>query len=237
MRLTVVMPGDERYTELVRRECASWVAPDTELDVVATPGVGDIASRHGIALASPAILAEVEKAAASGSDGVFIACAGDPAVHAAREVAGVPVVGGFQPALLTALSLGHQVGVVTVLPSVVPIVRELIRHEGLGERCRSVRTVGTDELSVRDRASLLDRLHEQAAAAVAAGEADVVVLGCTGFVGVAAALQERLAAGGTYVPVIDPTGAALLWLESAVRLGVRPSRTTYAPPPVMRWLP
>jgi allantoin racemase len=237
MRLTVVMPGDERYTELVRRECASWVAPDTELDVVATPGVGDIASRHGIALASPAILAEVEKAAASGSDGVFIACAGDPAVHAAREVADVPVTGGFQPAVLTALSLGHQVGVVTVLPGVVPIVRELIRHEGLGERCRSVRVIGTAEISLEDREGLLGLLHAQASAAVAGGEADVIVLGCTGFVGMAAALQDRLAAGGAFVPVVDPTGAALLWLESAVRLGVRPSRTTYAPPPLMRWLP
>jgi allantoin racemase len=237
VRLTVVLPGGEEHVELVREECAAWVAPGTELDVVAAPVPGCVASRHQIALAAPALLDEVGKAAASGSDGVFIACAGDPAVHAAREVADVPVVGGFQPALLTALSLGHRVGVISVLPGVVPIVRELIRHDGLGERCRSVRTIDVEELSVQDRAGLLDRLHEQAAAAVAGGEADVVVLGCTGFVGVAAALQERLAAGGAYVPVIDPTGAALLWLESVVRLGVRPSRTTYAPPPVMRWLP
>jgi allantoin racemase len=66
---------------------------------------------------------------------------------------------------------------------------------------------------------------------VAHQEADVIVLGCTGMIGVAAALQERLAKDGVFVPVVDPTGAALLWLESAVRLGVRPSRTTYLPPP------
>ncbi len=77
---------------------------------------------------------------------------------------------------------------------------------------------------------LVEALAEQARAAVAAREADVIVLGCTGMPGVAAALQERLAAEGPFVPVVDPTGAAIMWLESQVRLGVRPSRTTYLPP-------
>jgi allantoin racemase len=49
--------------------------------------------------------------------------------------------------------------------------------------------------------------------------------------GVARALQARLEDDGTYVPVVDPTGAAIGWLENAVRLGVRPSRTTYMAPP------
>jgi len=58
-----------------------------------------------------------------------------------------------------------------------------------------------------------------------------MVLGCTGMIGVAAALQKQLESDGTYVPVVDPTGAAVLWLESQVRLGIRQSRTTYMPPP------
>ncbi|MEW2496894.1 hypothetical protein AB0942_25690 [Streptomyces nodosus] len=49
--------------------------------------------------------------------------------------------------------------------------------------------------------------------------------------GVAAELRDRLAADGPAVPVVDPTGAAVTWLESCVRLGVTPSRTTYMPPP------
>jgi allantoin racemase len=36
---------------------------------------------------------------------------------------------------------------------------------------------------------------------------------------------------------VDPTGAAVLWLESSVRLGVRPSRTTYMPPPAKARVP
>ncbi|WP_431046777.1 aspartate/glutamate racemase family protein [Streptomyces sp. P1-3] len=235
MRLTVVMPGSSDYLDLVRRECEQWVGDDTKLEVTAVGDAASVASRYEMAMAAPALLAEVTRAADAGSDGVFIACAGEPAVHAAREVVDIPVMGGFEPALLTALSLGHRVGVISVLPSVVPIFHELIRHHGLSERCRSVRVINTPELSLHDQDTLVDHLFAQASAAVAAGEADALVLGCTGFLGVAALLQDRLAAHGPYVPVIDPTGAALLALHSAVRLGLRSSRITYAPPPVMTW--
>ncbi|MFE6183199.1 aspartate/glutamate racemase family protein [Streptomyces sp. NPDC056465] len=74
------------------------------------------------------------------------------------------------------------------------------------------------------------RLMPGAKAAVVAGGADVIVLGCTGMLGVGAALQERLARDGPFVPVADPTGAAIMSLESLVRPGVRPSRACYLPP-------
>ena len=53
----------------------------------------------------------------------------------------------------------------------------------------------------------------------------------TGMLGIAGQLRDRLAAKGLHVPVVDPTGAAVTWLESCVRLGLTPSRTTYMPPP------
>jgi allantoin racemase len=163
----------------------------------------------------------------SPADGVFITCFGDPAVHAAREVVDIPVVGGFEPAVLTALSVGEKVGIVTVLPNVVPMIQSLIRRYGLTERCRSVRVVDIPVLSLDEPDVLLSRLAKQACEAVALQEADAIVLGCTGMIGVAAALQKQLESDGVYIPVIDPTGAAVLWLESQVRLGIRPSRTTY----------
>jgi allantoin racemase len=133
--------------------------------------------------------------------------------------------------VLTALSLGEKVGIVTVLPNVVPMIQSLIRRYALTERCRSVRVVDIPVLSLDEPDVLLSRLAKQASEAVALEEADAIVLGCTGMIGVAAALQRQLESDGTYVPVVDPTGAAVLWLESQVRLGIRPSRTTYMPPP------
>lgn len=64
------------------------------------------------------------------------------------------------------------------------------------------------------------------------GEADSVVLGCTGMLGVTGAVRDRLHGKGIHVPVVDPTASAITWLESSVRLGLTPSRTTYMTPPV-----
>ncbi|MGW4033449.1 aspartate/glutamate racemase family protein [Streptomyces sp. NPDC004838] len=233
MKLTVVVPIiDEGFTTQVREEVAAWASPNTTIEVRRIErGPASIESAYDEAFAVPGIVTEVEAAARDGADGVFVTCFGDPGVHAAREVVDVPVVGGFEPAVLTALSLGERVGVVTMLPNVVPTVHRMARQHGIAERCRSVRAVDIPVLALHDQDVLLGQLAEQAAEAVAAQEADVIVLGCTGMMGVAAALQTRLEREGVYVPVVDPTGTALVWLESLVRLGIRHSRTTYFPPP------
>lgn len=234
MHLRVIVPviGDT-FAEPVAAEVAAWVAPGTTFDVVTLArGTASIESAYDEALAAPGILDRIDEASSDGVDAVFVTCFGDPAVHAAREIADYPVVGGFEPAVLHALSLGEKIGIITVLPNVLPMVGSLTRRYGLGERIGSIRVVDLPVLGLEDHELLLDRLHAQASEAVAKGEADVIVLGCTGMLGVAATLQQRLEENGTYVPVVDPTGAAVSWLESSVRLGVRPSRTTYMQPPV-----
>jgi allantoin racemase len=232
MHIRVIIPviGDA-FVEHIRTEVTGWAATDTKIDVVPLErGTASIESEYDEALAGPGILQRVEEAAADGVDGVFITCFGDPAVHAAREIIDVPVVGGFEPAMLTALSLGESVGIVTVLANVVPMLRSLARRYTIDRRVGAIRVVDMPVLGLEDHDVLVDRLFEQASDAVTQGEADVIVLGCTGMLGVAAELRDRLAAAGLAVPVVDPTGAAVTWLESCVRLGVSPSRTTYMPP-------
>jgi len=77
---------------------------------------------------------------------------------------------------------------------------------------------------------LLKNLFEASCRALDAG-ADTLVLGCTGMLGVAAALQDRLESERTRVPVVDPTGASLGMLLSMHSMGLKPSRRTYMPPP------
>ncbi|MFF2327329.1 MULTISPECIES: aspartate/glutamate racemase family protein [unclassified Streptomyces] len=233
MKLTIVIPViSDAFTEEVRKEVAGWVSPGTEIDVRRIArGTASIESEYDEALAAPGILDAVRAAAEDGADAVFISCFGDPGVHAAREIVDIPVVGGFEPAVLTSLALGEKAGVITVLPNVLPMLHSLVRRYGLTERLGPIRVVDIPVLDLTDPERLVDRLAEQARAAVDEREADVIVLGCTGMIGVARALQERLAQDGPFVPVVDPTGAAVTWLESQVRLGVRPSRTTYMTPP------
>jgi allantoin racemase len=233
MHIRVVLPViGESLLEHVRTEVIGWAAPDTKVDVVALErGTASIESEYDEALAGPGILQRIHEAADDGVDGVFITCFGDPGVHAAREIIDAPVVGGFEPAMLTALSLGEKVGIITVLPNVLPMLRSLARRYSIEQRVGTIRVVDLPVLGLEDREELMNRLFEQASDAVAGGEADVIVLGCTGMLGVSAELRQRLAAAGHAVPVVDPTGAAVTWLESCVRLGVSPSRTTYMPPP------
>jgi allantoin racemase len=233
MHIRVILPIIcESLLEHVHSEVVGWAAPGTTVDVVSLErGTASIESEYDEALAAPGILQRVEQAARDGVDGVFITCFGDPGVHAAREIIDTPVVGGFEPAVLTALSLGENVGIITVLPNVVPMLRSLARRYVIERRIGTIRVVDLPVLGLEDRQVLLERLLEQASDAIAKGEADVIVLGCTGMLGVADELRQRLAAKGLGVPVVDPTGAAVTWLESCVRLGLTPSRTTYMPPP------
>ncbi|WP_347351021.1 aspartate/glutamate racemase family protein [Intrasporangium sp.] len=233
MHIRVILPviGDA-LVDHVRAEAQSWASPGTTIDTVSLErGTASIESEYDEALAGPGILERVEQAAADGVDGVFVTCFGDPGVHAAREIIDAPVVGGFEPAMLMALSLGEKVGIVTVLPNVLPMLRSLTRRYALEDRLGTIRVIDLPVLALDDHDLLVERLVGQASDAVATGEADVIVLGCTGMLGVAAELQRRLTDKGMAVPVVDPTGAAITWLESSVRLGVTPSRTTYMRPP------
>ena len=80
----------------------------------------------------------------------------------------------------------------------------LVRRYGLAERFGAIRVVDLPVLGLEDHDVLLDRLYAQAAEAVATRDADVIVLGCTGMLGVARALQDRLEADGTFVPADRP---------------------------------
>ncbi|MFB1047346.1 aspartate/glutamate racemase family protein [Streptomyces chrestomyceticus] len=230
MRLTVVLPGFAEHVAAVREESGAWAGDGVGIDVVAAAVPGDMsASRYGLAVAGPAMLAEVVRAARSGSDGVLIDCAAEPVVHAAREVVDVPVVGGLLPALHVAMNLVPRVGALTTLPSAASVFRQLLAREGMSGRCRVVLVPHPGREPGFQARALVRALCAGAEQAVASGEADVLVLSCTGLSGAARAVQDHLAGRGPFVPVVDLTGAALMLLENMVRLGVRPSRTAYPP--------
>ncbi|MFB8387674.1 aspartate/glutamate racemase family protein [Microbacterium sp. NPDC055910] len=234
MHLRVILPViGESLLDHVRTEAEAWALPTTTISVVALErGTASIESEYDEALSAPGILDRIEECVTDGVDGVFITCFGDPGVHAAREIIDAPVVGGFEPAVLTAMSLGERIGIVTVLPNVLPMLRGIARRYGVDNRIGAIRVVDIPVLGLEEDNSLLvDRLEEQAAAVIESDAADVIILGCTGMLGVADELERRLAARGLAAPVVDPTGAAITWLESSVRMGLTPSRRTYMAPP------
>ena len=61
--------------------------------------------------------------------------------------------------------------------------------------------------------------------------AHILVLGCTGMIGVARQLQDALHARGLHVPVLDPPGVAIKMAEMLSDLELAQSKLSYPLPP------
>jgi allantoin racemase len=155
-----------------------------------------------------------------------IACFGDPGLAAAREIATAPVVGIAEAAMHLATCLGRSFSVVTTLPRTVGQALDLARGYGFGHACAGVHACDIPVLDL-DSADARASIAKACAAARDADGCDVIVLGCAGMTGLAAAISAELG-----LPVVDGVAAAVKTVESLVALGLRTSkRDEYALPP------
>lgn len=164
-------------------------------------------------------------------DGVFSNCFGDPGVRAIREKLKVPVFGGFEPAIYLALGLGDTIGIVTVLKNVVPMIHGAIVRAGLERRVISVRTLDISVIELQDHEKLMANLYTECKKAIEEDDVSVLVMGCTGIVGVTDEMTNRLKADGYDVPVLEAAQCAITLTELYARMGLYPSRQTYMDPP------
>ena len=150
-------------------------------------------------------LAAAQKDAA----GFVIACFGDPGLHALRDQTALPVVGIQEAAVMTALTLGQQFGVIAIMPASVPRHMRAFGAMGVLDRLAGDRALG---LSVSDLADP----EKSLAAMISTGRrlrdedgADVLIMGCAGMAHYRTALEDA-----TGLPVVEPCQAA-----TAVALG------------------
>lgn len=190
-------------------------------------GTASIEGEYDEAIAAPAVLDECRSA--GDCDGIFVNCFGDPGVRAAREMLNIPVVGGFEPAVILALGLADQIGIVTVLKNVIPIIRGNIAKAHLDTRITSIRVVDIPVLELGDFEKLINAIYEESKRAIEFDGVEAIVLGCTGMAGAADTVRDKLLGDGYDVPVFDPTLAAVKLLEVYGQLGLKPSRITYMP--------
>ncbi|MFR3290889.1 MAG: aspartate/glutamate racemase family protein [Lachnospiraceae bacterium] len=127
----------ERFDYMCR-----YLEPDTLVETYQiTQGPPTIECEYDEALAAPYVLELCQKAKAEGFQAIFINCFGDPGVKAARELVDLPVFGGFEPATHFALGLADKIGIVTVVPNVVPLIEGNIAKARLEGRVTGVRNV------------------------------------------------------------------------------------------------
>ena len=233
MKIKIIFPViTDIFDEEAAIEAAGFAAPDTEIDVQHLDrGTVSIECLYDGMLASPDIVEKAVQAEKDGFDAVFVDCFGDFGVEAAREMVSIPVTGGFQPAALTANIIAGRWSIVTVTSSGIPMLRGLAARLGLDKNLASIRHIDTPVLELTDKQILKQKLLEQVELAVKRDGAEAIVLGCTGLMGLAAALEQEAAERGFPAPVVDPTAAAIGFLELLHRSRLSHSRITYEKPP------
>ena len=106
----------------------------------------------------------------------------------------------------------------------------LARQLGIQGNIASIRDIDMPVLELDDKAKMEDRLLKQILVAMDEDNAEAVVLGCTGMLGLGDILRKQLAQKGKSIPIIEPTAAALGFLESMIRSGISHSKITYPTP-------
>lgn len=138
-----------------------------------------------------------------------IACFSDPGLYSLREITRVPVLGIAETGVLTALSLGHRFGVISILPASIPRHLRYFGAMGVTDRLAADLSIGMGVQELSDRSKAMARLVAVGRQLRDEHRADTVVLGCAGMAGMREELQEQLG-----IPVVEPTQAT-----AAVALG------------------
>ena len=153
-------------------------------------------------------------------------------VEAAREVIDIPIIGGFSASAFTALALSQRLSIVTILQSTLAMQRAHMQEYGLQDSFASIRAIDCPVPDLENLDIVVGKTFQAALQAVQQDGAQSILLGCTGFVGVAARVEVLLEdALQMYVPVIDPNQAGFSFLVSLVRMKLRASRACYSKAP------
>ncbi len=183
------------------------------------------------ALSIPDTIIKSLEAERSGADAIIIDCMGDPGLNACREAVSIPVIGPCQTAMHVAAMLGHRFSFITVLDRLRAMIDHLAAGYGMTANYASFDAVDIPVLDLNeDLGKLTDALIEKAHRAVTEDHAGAIILGCTGFLGCAAAIQSGLASRDLHVPVIDPIPLALHVADSLVKTGLSHSKRIYPAP-------
>jgi allantoin racemase len=211
MQVLVINPNTtQAMTDEIGHAARAVAAPGTDIDCV-SPEQGP-RSIEGYADEVLASYNTVDLVARTRGryDAYVIACFGDPAVAACREIADVPVVGIAEAAFHMASLVAYKWSIVTVLPRVKPFLEEVVARNGMEHRCASIRCTPLSVLEIeadieRTKRMMLDEARD----AIANDGAEAILLGCAGLGPIDKTMQEALG-----VPVVDGTACAVKLVEA-----------------------
>ncbi len=219
-KLLVLNPvSTDVWNDLTLTHVKKILSPEVEVSVRSlSEGPPAIESEYDRDLAAPHVVSEVIKASKEGFHAVVINCFDDPGLRASREVSKILVLGIGETSLAVATLLGYRIAVISTGSrySRTAYYRRAIE---LGLEKRVVYASGVDirVLDLRkDLNTVKKALLDEAKKAINEFNAEVIVLGCSGLIGLSEELSEVLG-----VPVVDPTLVTVGLAEAMIKLGLR----------------
>src|SRR5271167_1789338 len=140
------------------------------------PAVESQSDADGVILPLCRLIRETEAHTAA----FVIACFSDPGLYSARESTAKPVLGIAECGILTALTLGHRFGVISILARSVARHLRYIGAMGVAQRLAGDLPVGLGVAELADRRTALARMVEVGRTLRDRYGADVLVMGCAG---------------------------------------------------------
>jgi allantoin racemase len=194
-------------------------------------GPASIESEFDEALSVPDTIRKAVEAERAGAHAIVIDCMGDPGLAACREAVSIPVLGPCQTAAHTAAMLGHKFSFITVLDRLRPMIDHIIAGYGLAGSYAAFESINIPVLDLfHDTDKLPVALADKARKTILQDHAGAIVLGCTGFLGLAGKIQHILAADGLHVPVIDPIPLTIRMADILVKSQLSHSKHVYPLP-------
>jgi allantoin racemase len=236
------------YAAALRRILEAAADPGTAIAIQGITGRGGIGDQYRSLefIETIEVLENVARAEAEGFDAVLLGNITDPGLRAAREMAGIPVLGLCETALFTACQMGVSIGLVVANDKHHARVAENVALSGLGTRVVAVERMRVDRLPDLDTAftggAVRDRIiaQFQAAAATCVERGAEVVIPAAGVAMLLladAGVTEAGPEGGPRAPVLNAAVALLKQGETTVKLNrlmggrFTSRRGAYARPP------
>lgn len=230
--LLVIPINDDQYNVGLAEFLAPYLAPDVELHVQSIQdGLPHIASRWDLQV-NGVHVARLVYETRDVYDGFFISDFDEAGVEAAREVVQVPVIGGFVPQCMAAMTLASTYSILAPEDSLVSLDISHPRTLGAVGAMASVRSLGMTVAELADFEATVEAVVAESRQAIEEDGALSIILGCTAMIGVAAEASARLrqpsdGSRSLDVPVLDPNICGITYLQALVRAGLSQCRRSY----------
>lgn len=229
MKILSITPVTYNWAPKFKKDRDRIAGKGTTIEsAVCKKGPRSVECMYEVEMAALPALEEIANAEAEGYDAVVIDCAADTGLYGGKEKLSIPVVGAMESAMHVASMLGEKFSILSLVQSGETIFRRLAKLYGLEGKIASIRSINIPVLEMEREWKKLERsILREAKGAVREDHADVIILGCTGMIGLEKKLNRQLPG----IPIINPGNVAIKMAELLVDLGLSQSKKSFPSPP------